>query len=125
MPEDNLSIIYAGSERQLLMSFGLLNELMTHVGDLPRVQTIGVDGELRTLILESVFAGRGPKGEVTEPVSVNVLPISPKDAQRVLTWVAEHVIDFFLGAVEAAVATMAPHEARMMAQMPSGNGSAG
>ncbi len=124
MPEDYLSITYGDQERKLLMSFGLLNELMILVGDLPRVQVIGVDSELRPKILEAVFAVRGEKGEIKETISVAALPVPTADIMRVLTWVAEHVLDFFLGAVESAVKVAEPHQTRLTGLTPSGNGSA-
>lgn len=123
MLEDTLTIKHNGDAKDLFMSFGLLNELMKIVHDIPNIQSIGVDPALRCDVLEAVFAQRGPKGEVVDVTPASALPITAADAQRILEWVAGHVLDFFLGSVEAAVRTMEPHRERLEKLMPSGVGS--
>ena len=124
MPEDRLSIAFAGNQIELFMPFGLLNELMKIVPDVPMVQVIGIDNELRTLVLETILAKRDNKGVITEAVSVANLPVPKADVIRILEWAADHILDFFLDAVEAAVKASQPHQARLEKLMPSGDGSA-
>lgn len=122
-PDDRLVVDYSGGRRELFMSFGLLNELMTFVNDLGVVQIIGLDAELRARVLETVFAKRDENGKVTETVSIATLPVSADTVHLVLEWVAGHILDFFLGSLEAAVRAAKPHEDRLKKSMPSGDGS--
>lgn len=81
-------------ERELFMSFGLLNESVRLVGDLNRVAAIGLNPDLSVAILTAVLAVRDAKGRVKDDF---VLPeMSPETAEAILDWVKEHVLDFFI-----------------------------
>lgn len=123
MLEDTLTINYEGKPKDLFMSFGLLNDLLKIIHDIPNVQIIAMDAGLRAEVLEAVFATRDTKGAITETTPVSALPLSKTDAHRVLEWVGAHALDFFLEALERAVKLMEPHHERLVKSMPSGAGS--
>lgn len=100
---ERISIMYAGQPRELFMSFGLLHELTRLVGSPDNAGAVGIDFHLREAALERVFGERkieeSPEGHSTVrfiPADVGSLPISTDDAIRVLDWVSENVLDFFL-----------------------------
>ena len=107
------------------MSFGLLHELLSEIGDLVRVGLIAVDPDLRARVLSLVLSDRDKKGVVTEWVNFFALPISASEVHRIINWVAEHCLSFFLDAIENAAKTHDPHLDRLKAPSltPSGSGS--
>lgn len=110
---DHLNITYGGQPRELLMSFGLLNELLTVVNSLEGVAVIGVNHEMRQRVLGSVLSLRDKKGETTEPADLD--KISTADAHRLFEWVGHHTLDFFLTEIETLVKVHQPQEQRMKA----------
>lgn len=100
---ERITIEYAGKPRDLFMTFGLLHELTSLVGSPDNAGAVGIDFELREAVMARVFGERkieeGEAGVATVrfvPADVTDLPISIDDAIRVLDWVSENVLDFFL-----------------------------
>jgi len=123
-PIDLLTIDFEGKPRELFMSFGLLHELIPIVGDLTNVGMIAINTELRVNVLNAVLAARDDHGRIAEPLDVFNLKISAKDFQRLVHWVQEHLLDFFIGAIESATEAHKPHLDRLQTPWTlSGNGS--
>ncbi len=120
-PNDLLTI----KDRELFMSFGLLHELLAEIGDLVRVGLIAVDPDLRSRVLHLVLSERDKRGVITEPVNLFDLSLATADVHRIINWVAEHTLGFFLDAIENAAKTHDPHLDRLKAPSSthSGNGS--
>lgn len=124
IPDEILTVTEAGKPRELLMSFGLLHELLVAVGDIPTVSTLAIDPELRAGILNTVFALRNEVGVITSPITMFTLRVSSADVQRVMQWVADHVLDFFLTAIETNVKVHLDQADRLKNSMASSVGSA-
>lgn len=126
-PRETLDVTIGGVKTELFMSFGLLHEIIPQVRDLVNVGMIGIDSELRGGVLNSIFVERDPKGKKIGEVDIFHLKISTNDVQEIVLWVQEHLLDFFLGAIENATKAHGPHLDRLKAptSMPSGNGSSG
>lgn len=124
-PPDTLTITRNRKPFELFMSFGLLNEILPVVNDIHLIAQIAIDEGLRKQVLEIVFAERDENGNITEPLNMFTLRVSPSDIQIVIGWVASHCLDFFLTALEKVVETHEPHKARIQGasnSMPSGPG---
>ncbi|MBD9544258.1 hypothetical protein IB276_32965 [Ensifer sp. ENS04] len=94
---DKLSIIYEGNDRELLMSYGLLNELAKIVGSPEVAPSISIDESLRADVLAACLAERKPSGKVVKPVAdMDDLDISIDDIEKILDWATEAVLNFFV-----------------------------
>lgn len=118
---DTLDVTINGEPVELLMSWGLLNELVPLVRDLVNVGLIAIDTELRYGVMNCVLAKRDEKGKILEALDMYNLNIKVKDVQAIVMWVQEHLLDFFLGAIESATKAHLPHLDRI--SMRSGAGS--
>jgi len=104
-PDDTLLITRDGKPTELLMSFGLLNELLVIVGDMTNIPLIAGSHDLRQTVLTSVLSPRDEKGLIAEPVFMFNLKVSAADVQRICKWVGEHCLDFFIETIENSVRT--------------------
>lgn len=120
---DSLTIMEAGKPRELFMSFGLLNELLAIVGDLPDISTIGIDPALRYGVLNSVLSERDDNGVIVKPLVMFTLRVEVSDIQKLFSWVAEHLLNFFLTAIEQNLVTHTKHQGRLTGSTGSGSGS--
>lgn len=109
--QDKITIKLNGEERELFMSFGLLNELATIVGDPARVPSIPVDADLREAVLMSCFAERKPSGKVIKDVEdYDDLDISIPDVEKTIDWAVEHLMSFFVRSLKKVVAVTKANE---------------
>lgn len=94
---DKLSITFEGSDREILMSYGLLNELAKIVGSPEIAPSIAIDENLREEVLAACLAERKASGKVTKKIDdMDDLELSIEDAERLLDWATEHVLSFFV-----------------------------
>jgi hypothetical protein len=92
-----LHITLAGADRELLMSYGLLNELAKIVGSPEVAPSISIDEGLRQEVLAACLAERKPSGKILKPVpDMDDLEISIDDIESILDWATEHVLSFFV-----------------------------
>lgn len=120
---DTLTITDAGKPRELFMSFGLLDELLKIIGDIPAISAIAIEPDLRFRVLNSVLAERNDVGIVTQPITLFTLRVAQEDIHLICSWVAEHALDFFLTAIERNLNVHLKHQSRLTASTPSGSGS--
>lgn len=101
---DKLSITFEGNDRDLLMSYGLLNELTKIVGSPEIAPQITVNHALREEILKAVLAERKPSGKIVKAIEdADDLDLSVEDAERVLDWATEAVLSFFVRSLDKMV----------------------
>jgi hypothetical protein len=93
---DTLTIQINGEERELFMSFGLLNELTAIIGDPSRVGAVSLDPELRAKFLSAIFAKRKKSGKIEEAIDYDDLEVSLDDVEKTMSWGQEHVLNFFV-----------------------------
>jgi hypothetical protein len=94
---DKLSITQDGNERELFMSYGLLNALSLLVGSPEVVPAMSLDDGLRAEILAAVLAERKVTGKVLKPVEdIDDIDISIDDIERILDWAGAHLMGFFM-----------------------------
>jgi len=110
---DKLSITVDENERELFMSFGLLNELTTIIGDPARVSAVAVDPELRTEVLCAALAERKRSGKIIKAVDFDDLDISVEDVENVISWVMEHSLSFFVRSLRKVVDLTKAHQGEM------------
>ncbi len=97
---DKLSIVFEGKERELFMSYGLLNQIATLVGSPEVAPSISLDEQLREAVLKLCLADRKPSGKVLKDVEdMDDLEVSVDDIEAILDWATENVLNFFVRAL--------------------------
>lgn len=90
------SINVDGEEREIFMSFGLLDTLCRIIGDPSNVAQVHVNFELREQVLKETLAERKKSGKLVKHVDVDELDISIEDVEDLISWASEHVLVFFI-----------------------------
>jgi hypothetical protein len=94
---DKLPIIFEGAERELFMSYGLLNTLAKMVGSPEVAPQITLDEYLRADVLKACLAERKPTGKVIKDIEdMDDLDVSVEDIEKILDWATENVLSFFV-----------------------------
>lgn len=119
---DKITVTLNGKERELFMSFGLLNNLTRIVDDPTRVPAIRTDSELRDAVLSAALAERKTSGKIEKEVDIDDIDITIDDVERTLDWVMEHVMGFFVRALKKVVEVTEANKADMEALASSVNG---
>lgn len=99
---DKLTVNLDGKDKELFMSFGLLNELSRLVGDPANVAIASVDPEMREKMLKALLSERDGTGKITKEWNPLVSGFTMEQANQVLEWVAENLIGFFVTSLEGA-----------------------
>lgn len=124
-PASSLYIKVDGQDREIFMSFGLLNQLTHIIGDMQNVGFVHVVPEVRAQVLNELLAERTKGGKVTKIVPHDEAEVSLEDVQKLLDFAVEHMLDFTLRATENLVALQKKQEVRALALKSSlpGQGS--
>ena len=122
---DKIIVKVNGEDREIFMSFGLLNELTKIVEDPARVTAISVDNDLRDMVLKSLLATRKVSGKVENPCDLDDTEISVEDVERLLAWGAEHTLGFFLRSLQKVMELTKKNEKEMTALASFASGSQG
>ena len=94
---DKLSIKVNGEDREIFMSYGLLNALTVIVGSAEVAPMIAINAELREDVLKAVLAERKATGKIIKEVpDIEDVDISIEDVEKLLDWVTENVMSFFV-----------------------------
>jgi hypothetical protein len=104
-PAPRLKVTVNDVQRELFMSFGLLNELCRGVGSVQSAIQIPTDSELRDYTLLATLSERNENGEVDTPINLRLIDMSLEDAENLLSWASDHCVDFFLRTMERVVKT--------------------
>lgn len=112
-----------GKERDIKMSFGLLNTICKLVGDLDGATQLMIDQTLQQAVLVELLSDRDAKGKITGEVSLDEIDVDPSDVLDLLAWAGNHTLDFFLKGLERAKGLQDQHMPRVKALMPSPSGS--
>lgn len=108
MANERLTVTINDTPVTLFMSFGLLDRLVTIVGETQSVASFEMDEVARHTIMREVLLKRGKSGVfegTNEEFDLDNFFMTVDDAMNVLAWVSDHVMDFFVKGVEKARAT--------------------
>lgn len=111
--DKNLTVTVGGEKRNLLMQYGLLDELLGIARTIEHVPLLAVDREQRYRVLNCVLAERSPEGVIIKQVEMFTLDIAAEDVHAIFAWVGAHVLDFFLTEVESTLKVHLPNEPRL------------
>ncbi len=112
-----------GEEREIFMSFALLNRLAFLIGNVEELPMIQLNPEMRDLFLVELLSKRTKGGKIIPPaVDVGDCDVSLDDVQLVLDFASEHVMDFTLGALEKSTTLQQKNMGRMLSLKSSVTG---
>lgn len=126
MSDNSYITIKVGDEdREVFMSFGLLNELSIIVADPSRIGTMIIDPELRSKVLKACLAVRKKSGKIEKAVEdLDDVDISIEDVEKLIGWAMDHVMGFFLRALQKATTLSDEYRTQAEALLSSVTGSA-
>lgn len=113
-----------GEEREIFMSFALLNKLLRLVGPQENIPLIAISAELSEAVLYEVLAKRSATGKVLEQKPVEEIAITLDDVQDVLEFVSEQLLDFTVAALTKAAAQKGKVQERLSSLLVSLTGPA-
>lgn len=96
--------------RKILMSYGLLSQLAILVDSPENVAMIGLQPRLARELCAVVLIPRSDEGDIlmkTEHEMNQILDqITIEDFHKLINWVQEHLVDFFMKGVKTTTAVM-------------------
>jgi hypothetical protein len=125
LPElaETFDISVNGEDRSIFMSFGLLNDLTSIVGDPGAIASLTLNPDMRNGVLKSALAKRKKSGKIEEEVDIDDLDVSIKDVEALLDWVSGHVMSFFVRSLRKVAAVNEKYEAPLRDLVSSLGGS--
>lgn len=123
-PSDRIEIKQNGEDREILMSFGLLNEITTMMGDPAVAASVYFNPDLREKVILSALHERSKTGKITNKIeNLDDVDVSVSDIEELLAWEVEHSIAFFARSMDR-VKNMKGQLEGLTADVSSLNGSA-
>lgn len=100
---DKLSVTVNGTDYTLFMSYSVLNRLTRLAGNLEDFNGMFVDPEVQEqVVFECVKRKCKPADAKMADLSLEDFEIGVEDADKIVTWAGDHVVDFFLKAFNNA-----------------------
>ncbi|TPL42617.1 MULTISPECIES: hypothetical protein [unclassified Mesorhizobium] len=102
--QDRIEITQDGETREIFMSFGLLNEVTTLMGEPATAASVYFAPKLREQVLLAALHKRTKTGKVEAPIgSLDDVEISMSDMEALLAWEVDHAIGFFTRSMDRVV----------------------
>ena len=111
---NDLTIEVNEVQRSIRMNFNLLNRLTFIVGNVENIQEAMSAPAVRESLMCEALAVRDPDGKRKVPENLSDLDLSPEDAGRLLNFIGDHVLDFFLLTLEQTNQRMSASNNRMI-----------
>ncbi len=103
-PKELFEITQGGERREIFMSFGLLNQITTMMGDPASAASVYFAPPLREEVLLAALHKRTKTGKIeVNSAPLDELDISMSDMEALLAWEVEHAIAFFARSMERVV----------------------
>lgn len=93
--------IYVLNNREIKMSYGLLQKLASRFNDLGQVENLSLDSNLQNDLINEVLAERDDHGLPKDPGKDYSLELSISEGEKLMNWISEHIIDFFISRLQA------------------------
>lgn len=95
-PAETITIDQDGEKREIFMSFGLLDEVTTLMGDPAQAASVFFSPALRRAVYHALLQPRSKTGKITKEVDdIFELDIPVDQMEELLGWGVEHALDFF------------------------------
>jgi len=124
-PSDVITVTFGdGTQREIKMTFGLLNRMAQLIGDIDNVMMVNVDPALQEMVLLEVLAIRDKDGLIQKKGDLDEYDLTTEQYMQILEWVADHLVGFMLKSLEKTKALRDRHEKTINSLMSSSTGSA-
>ncbi len=120
---DKLTVNIDGEDRELFMSFALLNRLTAITTDEQQVLNYAQEKHLQEQWALIATLSVDEKGRLVYPKDSNdlVIPLmTVTDAGKLIDWIAEHVLDFLFKRLETQIRKMEQNQPRLQAFIEKG-----
>lgn len=111
---NDLSIVVNEAPRSIRMTFNLLNRLTFIIGNVENIQEAMSAPSVRESLMCEALAVREEGGKRIVPANLDDIDLSPEDAGRLLNFIGDHVMDFFLLTLEQTNQRMSSSKDRMV-----------
>jgi len=103
-PKDHFEIKQDGENREIFMSFGLLNEITKLMGDPATAASAFFNPELREKVLLAALHVRSKTGKIEHEVeNLDDLDIDFASMEELLAWEVDHALAFFTRSMDRVV----------------------
>ena len=104
------------AEQEILMSFGLLNDLTKVVGDANQASMIELNPDLADLVMRISLVPRSKTGRpLIKLVEFDPPGLTVAEAMKLFDWVKAHVLSFFVNRLESSLQSIADRKEAMLA----------
>ena len=93
--------VYVLGNREIKMTYGLLQRLASRFNDLGQVENVSLDANLQNDLINEVLAERDENGARELPDKDYSLELSIQDGEKLMDWISGHIIDFFISRLRA------------------------
>lgn len=107
-----ITIELGGEEREIKMTFGLLDALAGAVGEINNLGAISVDSTIRNAVLKAILVKRNPRG--VPQGEADLYDLDMKTALELLDWAGIHIADFFLKGVKQSKTLLDSRKSEMV-----------
>lgn len=94
-PAKTLTVTVDEQERELILTYGLQDQILRLVKDTNEIGNIFVDPDIRNALIEQVLAERTKSGKIILKKPYDEYDIEIEEVERILDWVVTIVTSFF------------------------------
>lgn len=126
-PAEHIDVRIGGKATTIFMSFGMRRALVAALGSMEHIDRILIDADLGDRLMAVALQERDKAGKITTPKELDDIEISLADADALLNWISEHLLDFFMKRLESTKAVgdkFGPMLLNLMASMTGSEASA-
>lgn len=123
MSSPNAYFTAADGHPPIFMSYGLLNRLVSVVGDPTQVEAIYTDPLLQAAVVIQVLGKYDDQKQEFVPANPDTIQLPPAVISEMLGWITEHILDFFLRSLEKAQKLGEEYQPKLKAFQSSPTGS--
>lgn len=116
------TVTLGGKQHEIKMTMGMLNELARVIGDVENVAEVSFNQDLREACLNTLLAKRDSDGNITKPLAMFNLDMSPDATLELLDWAGSHVTDFLLKSLTNAKTMMDSRKGVFQSLAPTSTG---
>lgn len=101
-PEPRLKITVNNQEKEVFMSGGLIRQLMPIAGGLTDFADVYADVEVQNALIVEALRPRDKRGAAYANVTVDDYEMTIEDTDKLVGWIMEHVLYFFVNSLTSA-----------------------
>ncbi|GFD70942.1 hypothetical protein KUL118_01720 [Tenacibaculum sp. KUL118] len=101
-PATRFNLRVNDEDKEVFMSFALLNTITGYFRSAEELDQILLNPEIRNSIITELLSERNENGRITKNFDTTKMVVDHDEVLDLLEWVAEHVENFFMKALQRA-----------------------